>query len=148
MGVANREALILGYVSPFSSVFSVFFRNFFHQDANSRFDGGETAGTGPGAGVLRGSGRTMGCGDVVVPAPPVAIIRLQAQCALQPEQAEEERFFSAVGLQRRRLQLWMMPLLTGETGRRRGVKSERENGRPGLFVDVQQRSGKMSEPNR
>jgi hypothetical protein len=29
--------------SPFSSSFSVFFRNFFHHDANSRFDGGETA---------------------------------------------------------------------------------------------------------
>lgn len=39
-------------VSPFSSVFSVVFLNFFHHDANSRLEGGEAA-DGEGAGAPR-----------------------------------------------------------------------------------------------
>jgi hypothetical protein len=69
----------------------------------------------------------MGCGDVVAPAPPVAIIRLQAQCALQPKKAEEGRFFSAVKARRRLRWSWTLRLLTQNTGRGRGVNPERES---------------------
>ena len=66
--------------SPFSSSFSVFFLNLFHHDASSRFDCGETVFKGAGGGTPpRWRGWTMGCGDVAVPATPVAMARLQAQ---------------------------------------------------------------------
>lgn len=56
-------ASTVGYVScllnigmaitvPFSSCFSVVFLNFFHQEANSRFEGGEAAGIAEGCGVV------------------------------------------------------------------------------------------------
>ena len=65
-------------VSPFSSVFSVVLLNFFHQDANSRLDGGEAAaseeGAGAGAGAPRCEGRSIACGGLVGPVPFVVIL--------------------------------------------------------------------------
>ncbi len=63
-------------VSPFSSVFSVVLLNFFHQDANSRLDGGEAAASeeGAGAGAPRCEGRSIACGGLVGPVPFVVIL--------------------------------------------------------------------------
>ncbi len=60
------------WVSPLSSVFSVVFLNFFHQEANSRLEGGEIAGKGEGAGARCACG-TMGRGEEFDSTPPVAI---------------------------------------------------------------------------
>lgn len=73
---------------PFSSAFSVVFLNFFHHDASSLLDGGDTGAKGDGAGAGRWRGWTMGRGEVAVPAPPVAMVWLQAQCALQRSRRE------------------------------------------------------------